>query len=118
MLAIFELLIKIGIYLIIFALSSIPLFLSVKALKGKTTFGEVILVNIIAAVIIAVVNHFAFIWGGILAFILILLVYKAVFEFGWGKALLAWFLQFVIVAILIAFVLAVEFLLGMGLMLI
>lgn len=125
MLEILEILIKVAIFLVVFAISSIPLFIAVKALKGKTTFAEVILVNIILAVIIAVARHFLSLWsvtagiiGSVVIFALIIVIYKAVFQLGWLRAVLAWFLQFIILAILIAFVLAIEFALGMALMLI
>jgi hypothetical protein len=114
-----DIILRVIIFLIIFAISSIPLYLAVKALKGKTTFAEVIMVNLIAAIIIGILNVFFFIWGGVIAFILVIFIYKAVFELSWWKALLAWFLQFVILAILIFLVLLIEFfIIGMTQMLI
>ena len=96
-----DIILRVIIFLIIFAISSIPLYLAVKALKGKTTFAEVIMVNLIAAIIISILNTFLSIWGGIIPFILVIFIYKVVFELSWWKSLLAWFLQFVIVIILL-----------------
>ena len=107
------LIIKILIFLAIFAISSFPLYLAVKAMKGKTTLLEVMIVNLISSIIIAVLNNFFFIWGGIISFLLVIILYRAVFVLSWGRAIGAWLLQFLMVALLIAIVLTIEFMLGM-----
>ncbi len=105
-------LIKILLLVIVFAISSIPLFLAVKALKGKTEFKEVIVVNILSAVFISIVNQIFFVWGGLISFVFVIFLYKGVFDLTWWKAILSWFLQFIIAAILIFVILAIQFAFG------
>lgn len=104
--------ISILIYMAIFAIASVPLYYIIKALKGSTTLAEVMVVNLVGAIIVSLVNGFFFLWGGLIAFTLLFFVYKAVFELDWGKAVLVWLIQLVMVAILVIITLLIEFAVG------
>ena len=107
-------LIKILLLVLVFAISSIPLFLAVKAFGGKTEFREVIIVNIISAIIISILNQIFFVWGGLISFLFVIVLYKGVFDLTWWKSILAWFLQFIIMMILIFVILVIQFAIGVA----
>jgi len=94
-----ELIIKLVYVLLSFAISAIPLNISVKLLGGKSSWIKAIVVNIIAGIvgflIITNVKHFA----GFLAFIALLFVYKVIFSIGLLRAFFAWLLQLVIIGV-------------------
>ncbi|MBW2981232.1 hypothetical protein KY360_07485 [Candidatus Woesearchaeota archaeon] len=90
-----------GIMFIIIVLSALPLYLAVKLLGGKATILKVILVNVIVGIIIPVVKNFIGLFGGIVAFIVLLFIYKEMFSLGWIRAFIVWIMQFIVVAILI-----------------
>jgi hypothetical protein len=98
------------VWILISAISAIPLNLAVKALGGKSSWLKAILVNIILDIINIFLSpqiRFGYI---IISFILKLFIYKLMFRIGWIKALLAWILQYII-AVLLVILLAV---IGLG----
>ncbi|MBN2458350.1 hypothetical protein JXB31_04435 [Candidatus Woesearchaeota archaeon] len=89
---------------IVWVLSAIPLNIAVKLLRGKSTLIKAILVNLVVAVLTALINGFFDAHTSIaliVGFIVLLLVYKVMFSMGWLRSFLAWILQFVIIAIVI-----------------
>lgn len=109
-----SLLITFLILILVFLISAIPLYLSVKFLGGKTTLLKTALVSLLAAIVVAVVNNYFKVFGGIIAFILMIWIYREMFKLKWIKALLAWALQFVILFILIVITLFIASLLGIS----
>ena len=85
--------------ILIFILAAIPLYFAVDFLGGKTSFLNVVLVNLVTGVLYAVLRSWSFFFGGILAFILMLWIYHEVFRLKWLKAFFAWLLQFVFMAL-------------------
>ena len=85
--------------ILIFILAAIPLYFAVDFLGGKTSFLNVVLVNLVTGVLYSVLRSWSFFFGGILAFILMLWIYHEVFRLKWFKAFLAWLLQFVFIAL-------------------
>lgn len=102
------------VMMLIFSISSFPLYKIVKALKGSTTFSEILVINLIGGIILSLVNNLFFIWGGLIVFALLFFVYRPIFQFSWLKTLLAWFLEFIMIAILIFITLLIEFSLGLS----
>ncbi len=85
--------------LIVFLLSALPLHLAVKFLGGKTNIFKTAIFSFIAGIVVAVIEY-RFRFAGIIAFILMIWIYREAFKLKWWKAILAWLLQFVFVAIL------------------
>ncbi len=95
------------VWILISAISAIPLNLAVKALGGKSSWLKAILVNLILDIINIFLSpqiRFGYI---IISFILKLFIYKLMFRIGWLKALLAWILQYIIAVLLIVLLAAI-----------
>ena len=104
-----ELLWNILIYIVILAVSTIPLLIAVKILGGRASILRVILVNVGVAIILAVLKQFltGVLWSfivPIVLFIILLIIYSTMFELGWIKAVFAWILQFVVAWLLVRLV--------------
>ncbi len=84
--------------IVAFIIAAIPLYFAVEFLGGKTTFLNVLLVNLIAGVLFAIFGN-RFLFGTLLAFFLLIWIYHEVFRLKWYKAVLAWMLQFVFIAL-------------------
>ena len=82
--------------LIILFISALPLYFAVKYMGGEASILKVLLANLIVGVIY-------FFVPSLIAFVLLLFVYKAMFELSWSGALGAWILQ-IIIAIILGFV--------------
>ena len=113
-----SLIVTVCIYLVIFAIASFPLHLIIRKLGSNVAFVEVIIVNLVAAVLIGLLNNLWFLWGGLIILLILLYVYKAVFEINWGKSFVAWLSMVVMVGILVFVALLIEFSVGMSKMLI
>lgn len=86
---------------LIFVISSLPLYFAAKFLGGKTTIIKVILVNLLVAVITYIIDYLFETWSGLIAFVLMIWIYKDLFRIGWIKAVLVWLLQFVMALLLV-----------------
>jgi len=80
-------------------LSSLPLYLAVKLLGGKTTIMRVFLTNIVVAVIISVLASILGL-GWVWLLILTVLLYSYIFSMGIIRAFIAWLLQYVFALVL------------------
>jgi len=90
--------------ILILIISALPLYFAVKILGGDASVFKVLIVNLIVGIIgIAVNSH-------LIAFLLLIFVYKMMFRLSWISAFLAWVLQFVIAALLVA----LAIILGLG----
>ena len=81
--------------------SAIPLNLAVKMLGGDSSILKVILANIAVGLIAIFIAMQFGIYAGIIPFLIMLFVYKYMFEIGLFKAFIAWILQFVIIIVII-----------------
>ncbi|MBN1274754.1 hypothetical protein JXA12_00470 [Candidatus Woesearchaeota archaeon] len=84
-----------------FLISALPLYFSVQLLGGKAGLFKVVLINLLVAFVAILVRFFFDSWGGLVAFIVMIWIYKDFFELSWLRALLAWLLQFVFAVIII-----------------
>ena len=87
--------------LALFIISAIPLWLAVKMLGGRGSVFRVIGVNLLVGLVAFAVRAVFSTWAGLIAFILMIWIYKDFFRLGWIRALLAWLLQFVVAALLL-----------------
>lgn len=89
------------ITLAIFVVSALPLFFAVKMLGGRTSIIKIIIINVLVALVSFIINFFFHTWGGLLAFILMIWMYKEFFRLGFIRAILAWLLQFVFAVLIV-----------------
>jgi hypothetical protein len=86
--------------LLAFIISSLPLYLSVKFLGGKTSILKTVFISIAVGIIVTAIKSYFSTWGGLIAFFMMIWIYHEAFRLKWIKALLAWILQFVFVIIM------------------
>jgi hypothetical protein len=87
-----------AILILAFIISSLPLYFAVKALGGKTTLLRTMMVTLISGIIFAAVKA-RFSFGWLLAFFILIWIYREFFRLRWGKAFVAWILQFIFIAL-------------------
>jgi len=97
-----ELIIGIILVLIVVILSALPLHLAVSLLGGDSGILKSFFVMILAGIVQAVVSWLVPSLLSFLAFVALIFVYKVMFDLSLFKAFLAWLLQVVFVALLIA----------------
>ena len=83
-----------------FVISALPLYIAVKILGGKTTLIRTVIVMIVSGVLVSFSQSFGGIYGGLMAFILVLWLYRISFELGWIRAMFVWAGQFIVLTIL------------------
>jgi len=92
--------ISIILMVLIFLISAIPLHIAVRLLGGRTSITWAALTNLIVGITGGIVYVFLAKYAAIVAFIILLLVYKFMFSLGWIRAFLAWLLQGVVIILL------------------
>ena len=92
---------QILITIVAFLLSGIPLYLAVKLLGGKTGILKTAIVLFVSGLIVAAIKNYVDTLGALLAFIVMIWIYKESFKLGWFGAFFAWLLQFVMLAIIV-----------------
>jgi len=93
---------------IVLVISSLPLYLAVKFMGGKSSVIRVIFVNfIMAAIVVYLGIQRELVFLGIAAFLSTLIVYKIIFRLSLFRALLAWVLQYIIAIGLFALILVI-----------
>ena len=85
--------------ILIFAVSAIPLNIAVKLLGGKSSWFKAIAVNVLVSIAGYFIAQFIDFFSTIVSFIVLLLIYKVMFKLGWIRALLAWLVQLILIAI-------------------
>lgn len=95
-----EFLISIFILFLIIVVSALPLHIAVKIMRGKTHLLKTIVVMFITSLIITVISTLVP-FGAILAFIILIWLYRELFKLKWYKAFIVWFLQLVFISLLI-----------------
>ncbi|HII72380.1 TPA: hypothetical protein HA265_06515 [Candidatus Woesearchaeota archaeon] len=97
---------------LIFLVPILPLYILVRVFGGEASILRVIGVKVAGLILSVVLGMLLGGIAGIASFIIMLFVYKAVFQIGFGKALLIWVLDLVLMAVLLIVALI---LLGAGL---
>ena len=87
------------IIVVVFLITAIPLNIAVHLLGGDSNLFRTAGVNFIVGVVGAVIYGFLP-FGGLIAFIALLVIYKFMFGLGFLRAFLAWGLQFVIAGLI------------------
>jgi hypothetical protein len=90
-----------------FIIASLPLHFAVKVLGGRTSLFKTMFTITITGLVITAINYKFQTWGGIIALIFSLWIYKEIFELGWIKAFFAWILQFIFVIVLVFIISAI-----------
>ena len=89
---------------VVWLVSSLPLYFALKLVGKKKGLVTVALVNVAAAMASSIIaSFFGFFTGALIGFITLLFVYKWLFKIGWARAFLAWLLQIAIAALLFVF---------------
>lgn len=91
---------------VIFIVAALPLHISLKLMRARTTILKTVLVSIIAGIAVYVIRSEFGIWGGLIAFLAMLFIYKVAFRIGLLRAFVAWLLQFAVAVALIVVALA------------
>ena len=91
--------ITIIVTIIIFLLSSLPLHFAVKLWGGETNLLKTALVALIAGIIVSIIQLFFSVWGGLIAFIILLFIYRTMFDVGWIRSFLVWLMQLVFIVV-------------------
>jgi len=97
--ALTNILVRIIIISLIFVISSLPLYFAIKALGGKTSFLKAILITIVSGIIVSAIEFRFQVWGGLIAFLILVVIYREAFRLKWWKAFFVWFLQLVFIVL-------------------
>lgn len=84
---------------LVFVLSSLPLYFAVRFLGGKTGIVKAVLVNFVVGLLVSVIRDRFALLGGLLAFVIMVWIYHEIFRLRWIKAFLVWLVQIVIIAL-------------------
>lgn len=90
---------KILLYILVVVISAIPLNIAVKMLGGRSSLIKVIFANFLIAILSYLIQHYIGFFVGFFSFIVMLFVYKKMFRMGWLRTLIAWLLQYILIAI-------------------
>jgi len=97
------LIISIVVLFLLFFFSSLPLYFAVKALGGKTTFLKTMVIMFITGIIVSVIKS-VFDNGWLIAFLVLVVIYREVFRLKWWKAFLVWFVHLLFMVIFYALI--------------
>lgn len=95
--------VEIIIAILIFLISGIPLFISVHLLGGKTSILRAAIVLFLGGLVFGFLSELAIPLASLLAFVTLIWVYRELFRLKWWKAFVVWFLQFLVLYIIIVF---------------
>jgi len=82
-------------------IASVPLHLAIRMLGGRTNLFKTALINIVVWVVAGAIKSFISKWGGLIALIVVIIIYREAFRLKWWKAFVAWILQMIIAVVLI-----------------
>lgn len=89
------------ILILLLVISALPMHLAVLVMGGRSTIIRVIFANFLAGIITFMIYYLLDSWAGLISFVLMIWVYKEIFNIGFVRAVLAWILQFIIAILLI-----------------
>ena len=90
-------LISVIVLLLLIILSSLPLYITIRLLGGRVSILRAFLVMLIVGVTTFFIEMFFSTWGVILAWILMIWIFREVFRLKWLKAVLAWIIWLVLI---------------------
>ncbi len=85
------------VILLIFIITALPLYFAVKFLRGKTNLWKTIAINLLAGILVVLVNLALPLFGGIIAFVLVLVLYRFFFRVSFLKAFFIWILELILI---------------------
>jgi len=97
---------------IIFCISAFPLYFAVSIFRKKVSFLSVLLVTLISGFLITALNSYFKVWGFLISFLILILVYREVFRLKWFNAFIVWVLQFLFIVLFIGLSALIAALLG------
>ena len=86
--------------ILILVVSSIPLYLAVNLLGGKASLLKVIIINLAIGFLDGLITNKFGLFASVISFVVLLAIYKIMFDLGWIRAFFAWILQAVIAILL------------------
>lgn len=91
------------ITIVAFIIGAIPLYIAVILLGGRASVVKVILVNLGIGFLEGLLDaKFQTAWvSKVLSFLVLLVIYKFMFDLGWIRAVLVWILQFVLTVVML-----------------
>ncbi|MBT4351010.1 hypothetical protein HOD20_00645 [archaeon] len=105
------------IVFVFYLLSILPFHLAIKFLKGKTNLLKTAFVNaIVWIVVISIERQFGF-FGGAIAFLVSVILYREFFKLKWHKAFFVWLIQLVFFAFFWIIGFLLNLILGIGIVL-
>ena len=91
------------ITVVAFTISAIPLYIAIMLLGGRASLLKVILVNLGIGFLDGIIDaKFQTAWlGKVVSFLVLLIIYKLMFDLGWLRAILVWMLQFILAVVML-----------------
>jgi len=86
------------VIVLVFVISALPLYFAVKFLGGKTTLLKTVLVSLLTGIIASAIRS-QFRLGVLIAFLVLVWIYREFFKLKWWKAFIVWFVQLVFIAL-------------------
>ena len=81
--------------ILVFLLSGIPLYFAAKLLGGKTGILKAALTVFISGIVFSVIVGLQFPLSFVVAFVLLIWIYREVFRLKWWKAFVVWILHMI-----------------------
>lgn len=94
-----QLLIGLLILILIFIITSLPLYFATKMLRGRTTLLRAIATNVLAGLAVIFCHLIFPVIGGIIGFIAILILYRFSFRVGFIRAIIIWLIEVILVGL-------------------
>ena len=95
-----SLLVTIIVTLLVIIVSAFPLHLAISVLGGRSSILKAFFVMIVTGLVVVLITPI-FAFGRILAFLLLIWIYRETFRLKWYKAFIAWFLQIIFLLVMI-----------------
>lgn len=93
-----KILITILVLILLFLIIALPLHLSVRVMGGRTTILKSFLVVVLTGVLSSLI-YANFKYGGVIAFLLLIWIYREMFRLKWLKAILVWLIEIILIGI-------------------
>ena len=85
---------------LVFVISALPLYFALHFFRSKVSLLMVLLVTFVAGLVVSFIQFYFEIWGFLIAFVVLIWIYREMFRLKWINAFLVWLLQLVFVIIL------------------
>lgn len=94
-------LLRIGVQILVFLISAIPLNIAVKLLKGKTHLIKTALIMILTGLGVSLIQQAFNTTAGIISFLFSAWIYHIFFRLKWIKSFLLLFVEFLVVLVIV-----------------